>query len=307
MSSQNFSAAGAVDLSALAARSQASTPAEGGTPAGGLVFDVTEQTFEAEVLQRSMTVPVVIDFWADWCQPCKQLSPVLERLVASYGGRLVLAKIDADANQRLAAAAQVQSLPTVLGVLKGQLVPLFMGALPEADVRRYLDELLKVAEANGVTGTVEAAVDTAEADAPQEPVADPKYAAADEALGAGDLSGAIAAYEKILASEPADEIATAGLARAKLLDRTQGLDVRQVRDAAAADPADAAAQCAAADLDVYHGNVDDAFDRLVATVKRVSGDDRDRVRQHLLELFTAVGSKDPRVAKARRALASALF
>ncbi|HEX6447632.1 MAG TPA: tetratricopeptide repeat protein [Streptosporangiales bacterium] len=306
MSSQNFSAAGAVDLSALAARSQASAPAGDGTSAGGLVLDVTEQNFEAEVLQRSMTVPVVIDFWADWCQPCKQLSPVLERLIASYGGRLVLAKIDADANQRLAAAAQIQSLPTVLGVLKGQLVPLFMGALPEADVQRYLDELLKVAEANGVTGRVEAG-DGAGADAPQEPVADPKYAAADEALGNGDLPGAIAAYEKILASEPADEIATAGLARAKLLDRTQGLDVRQVRDAAAADPADAAAQCAAADLDVYHGNVDDAFNRLVATVKRVSGDDRDKVRQHLLELFTAVGTKDPRVAKARRALASALF
>lgn len=306
MSSQNFSAAGAVDLSALAARAQAPAPAEGGAPAGGLVVDVTEQTFETEVLQRSMTVPIVIDFWADWCQPCKQLSPVLERLIASYGGRLVLAKIDADANQRLAAAAQVQSLPTVLGVLKGQLVPLFMGALPEADVTRYLDELLKVAEANGVTGTVEAG-ETAEAEAPQEPVADPKYAAADAALGNGDLPGAIAAYEKILASEPVDEIATAGLARARLLDRSQRLDVERVRDAAAQDPADVAAQCDAADLDIYQGNVDDAFNRLIATVKRVSGDDRDLVRQHLLGLFAAVGAKDPRVAKARRGLASALF
>lgn len=306
MSGQSFSTAGAVDLSALAARSQAATPAGGGAPSGGLVVDVTEQTFEAEVLQRSMTVPVVIDFWADWCQPCKQLSPVLERLIASYGGRLVLAKIDADANQRIAAAAQVQSLPTVLGVLKGQLVPLFMGALPEADVKRYLDELLKVAQANGVTGTVEAGGAQA-AEAPQQPAADPKYAAADEALGNGDLPGAIAAYEKILAAEPADEIATAGLARAKLLDRTQRLDVQRVRDAAAQNPADVGAQCDAADLDIYHGNVDDAFSRLIATVKRVSGDDRDRARQHLLELFTAVGAKDPRVAKARRALASALF
>ncbi|MBO0827987.1 MAG: tetratricopeptide repeat protein [Streptosporangiales bacterium] len=306
MSSQNFSAAGAVDLSALAARAQSPAPAEAGSSAGGLVVDVTEQTFEAEVLQRSMSVPVVVDFWADWCQPCKQLSPVLERLVASYGGRLVLAKVDADANQRLAAAAQVQSLPTVLGVLKGQLVPLFMGALPEADVKRYLDELLNVAGANGVTGTVEAG-DAPEPETPQEPVADPRYAAADEALGNGDLVGAIAAYEKILASEPADEIATAGLARVKLLDRTQQLDAQRVRDAAAQDPADVAAQCDAADLDVYHGNVDDAFARLIATVKRVSGDDRDRVRQHLLDLFTAVGAKDPRVAQARRALASALF
>ncbi|MQA79093.1 MAG: tetratricopeptide repeat protein [Streptosporangiales bacterium] len=307
MSSQNFSTAGAVDLSALANRSQAPAPPAGGAPTSALVIDVSEEAFETDVLQRSMSVPVVIDFWAEWCQPCKSLSPILEQLTAEYAGRFVLAKVDIEANQQLAQAAQVQSIPMVVGVLKGQVVPLFMGGLPEDEVRRYLDELLKVAAANGVTGTVTPDDGPAEEEVAPEPAVDPRFAAADEALGRGDVDAAVAAYEKVLATEPADETATIGLARAKLLGRTKDLDVAQVRAAAAADPTDVSAQLRAADVDVYAGNVDDAFNRLVATVKKVSGDERDTVRQHLLDLFAAVGPKDPRVANARRALANALF
>lgn len=309
MSSQNFSAAGAVDLSALANRSQApSAPAGGASAPSALVIDVSEEAFETDVLQRSMSVPVVIDFWAEWCQPCKSLSPILEKLTAEYAGRFVLAKVDIEANQQLAAAAQVQSIPMVVGVLKGQVVPLFMGALPEDEVRRYLDELLKVAAANGVTGTVTPDDAPAEEEvAAPEPTVDPRFAAADEALGRGDVDAAVAAYEKVLATEPANETATIGLARAQLLGRTAELDVAQVRAAAADDPTDVTAQLRAADVDVYAGNVDDAFNRLVATVKKVSGDERDTVRQHLLDLFAVVGPKDPRVANARRALANALF
>lgn len=307
MTSQNFSAAGAVDLSALAARAQAPAAPAGGGSASSLVIDVSEQTFEAEVLETSMSVPVVVDFWADWCQPCKQLSPILEKLAAEYAGRFVLAKIDTEANQRLAQAAQVQSIPMVVGVLKGQVVPLFMGALPEDEVRRYLDELLKVAEANGVTGAVEAGEPATAEDLQDEPPADPRYAAADDALARGDLDAAVAAYQQVLANAPGDEVATAGVARAKLLRRTQDLDIKTVRTAAAEQPDDVAAQCQAADLDVYAGNVDDGFDRLIAAVKRFRGDERDAARQHLLELFDAVGTKDPRVAKARRGLANALF
>lgn len=303
MSSQNFSAAGAVDLSALAARNQ--QPAGGqGAPSGGYVIDATEQTFESDVVERSMSVPVVIDFWADWCQPCKQLSPILERLANEYAGRFVLAKIDIEANQQIAQAAQVQSIPMVIGVLGGKVVPLFMGALPEDQVRQYLDELLKLAANNGVTGTAEPAGD---GQAEAEPEVPPKYAAADEALGRGDIDGAIAAYEQALGETPGDEVATAGLARAKLLKRTSGLDVAQVRDDAANNPDDVQVQCRAADLEVSGGHVDDGFNRLIQTVKRLSDDDRNAAREHLIELFSAVGLKDPRVAKARRALASALF
>ncbi len=296
---------GAVDLSALRDR-----PAPGSAPAGGgaaapspFVLDVTEATFEADVLVQSQSVPVVIDFWAEWCGPCKQLSPVLERLASEYGGRFVLAKIDVDANQRIAQAAQVQSIPMVVGVVAGQVVPLFAGAYPEAQVRQYLDELIKVASANGVTGTAQPKAPVADAPEP-EPV-DPRWDAAADAIDAGDLSAAAQAYRSILSDSPADPDAAAALAQVELLQRVQGTDPSLVARAAA-DPADVEAACAAADAELADGLVDEAFARMVAAVASSAGADRTRARDHLLSLFDLVGD-DPRVAKARLALANALF
>jgi putative thioredoxin len=270
-----------------------------------VVIDVTEADFQARVVEQSMTVPVVIDFWADWCGPCKQLSPILERLAAADGGRWLLAKIDVDANPRLGQAFQVQSIPAVFAVLQGQPVPLFQGALPEAQVRQYLDELLRVAETNGVNGRVVVQEEPQEAGA--EPPHDPRYDEAYDAIERGDYEAAAAAYRALLDQAPADADARAGLAQVELLRRTADLDTEAVRTAAAERPDDMDAQIAAADLDLIEGQIDEAFRRLIELVRRSDGDDRNRARQHLLDMFEVVGSGDERVAKARTALANALF
>ena len=322
MQPRNMSMSGVVDLAAVKAAGEAKAKAEqaraeaarhGGpaaVPPSALVIDVDEAGFERDVLQRSAEVPVVLDFWAEWCEPCKQLGPLLERLAVEYDGRFLLAKIDVDANQMLMQQFGIQGIPAVFAVVAGQALPLFQGAVPEAQIRETLDQLIQVGEERfGLTGlAVDRDADGSEAAA--RPVAGPYDAlleAAMSALDAGDLAGAVQAYKNVLADDPAHPEAKLGLAQAELLSRVQGLDPQTVRKNAADNPSDVAAQIAAADLDLVGGHVQDAVGRLVETVRRTFGDDRDAARLRLLELFEVIGPEDPRVIAGRQALARVLF
>ena len=307
---QSFNPYGAVDLAGLAKKPAAAAGPGGGPSApatsGDVVVNVSEADFQAAVIDQSMTVPVVIDFWADWCEPCKTLSPVLERLAVQDGGRWLLAKIDVDANQQIGQAFQVQGIPAVFAVVKGQPIPLFQGALPEPQVREYLDELLKVAEANGVSGRL--VVDGAAVEkVAEEPMVDPRYDEAYDAIERGDLDAAATAYEGLLAASPSDAEAKAGLGQVDLMRRTRSLDDAAARQTAAQSPEDVQAQLDVADLDLLGGRVEDAFSRLIDLVRRVDGAERVSARTHLVGLFELVGNHDERVGKARTALANALF
>ncbi len=322
---------GAVDLSALKARTSRPGPAgepsqdgsalgvgapQGGAPAPGggaagpnpFVVEVNEENFATEVMATSMQVPVVIDFWAGWCQPCKQLGPILEALAAEYEGRFVLATVDTDANQRLSAEIGIQSLPTVMAVVGQQPVPLFTGALPAAQVREFLDELLRVAAENGISGRVAPrGGEPAPAAEPSSAEEEIPHREAYDALMRGDLAAADAAYAAALAAKPNDVEAAAGLARVALLLRVQGTDPQTALKSADAAPTDVAAQSLAADVEVASGRPELAFARLVQLVRVTGGPERETTREHLLSLFTVLGTDDPRVATARRALAGALF
>ncbi|GAA3626768.1 tetratricopeptide repeat protein [Microbacterium awajiense] len=302
---------GAVDLSSLRNRPAESAPTPGATADGAgapLVFDATDESFPT-VLELSRTVPVVVDLWAEWCGPCKQLSPALEKVVRELEGRLVLAKVDVDANPQLSQAFRAQSIPMVVALVAGQPVPLFTGAVPEQQIREVFAQLLQLAAQNGVTGTVPVGPsdDAPAEDESTEPPLPPHHAEAFAAIEAGDYPTAIAAYERAIAENPRDEDARAGLAQVRLLERVKDADLQAARDAAAAAPTDVDAQFAVADLDVAGGHVEDAFARLLDLFQALPSDERAPVRERLLELFGLIGDADPRVLAARGRLASLLF
>lgn len=297
----------AVDLSALKNRASAparsassstpSTSAQAGASGSPYVVDVTEATFQTEVLNRSLQVPVVLDLWAEWCGPCKQLGPVLEKLAAEGGGSWILARIDVDANPVIAQALRVQGIPAVKAVFQGQLISEFTGALPEHQVRQWIGAIIEA-----VGGSLPPQGQAQ----PQEEPADPRVVAAEEAAARGDYDEAARRYREILDAEPAHPLAGAALRQVQLLQRVESYDTDVVTRADAR-PDDVDAQLAAADVEVAEGEVSAGFARLLAVVRGTTGDDRERARMRLVDLFTVIGDEDPQVIKARRALASALF
>ena len=324
---RDFSLHGAIDLGARQAAAQRrQRAAEQGTAGSGqpgsqpgLIIDVTDETFNAEVVARSRTVPVVLDLWAEWCGPCKQLSPVLEKLATEANGGFVLAKVDVDANPQLSAALQVQSIPMVVAVVAGQVVDGFLGAMPEAQVKQWLAQVMQVAEQFGLRPGADSALSADGAGIPEAgglaadypgrpggPGGD-IFAEAQEAMERGDMDAAAAAFQKVLDADPGDPVATMGLAQVNLLRRVDGYDQAAARREADSRPDDADAQARVADIDLAMGRIEVSFDRLLDAVKRTSGEEKDKARKHLLSLFEIFPPKDPRVSKARTTLSNLLF
>lgn len=305
---------GAVDLSSLVSRAQApasaaAAPASGGPGgASSLIVSASDANFP-QIVELSNTVPVLVDLAAPWAEPSQELSAVLDRVVASYGGRLVLARVDVEASPQIAQAFQAQSVPTVAAIIGGRPVGLFAGVYPEDQIRDVIEQVLQLAQQNGVTGTVpvEGEVADGEAAEPVEEPLPPHHAEAYEAISTGDYDTAIAEYQTAIAQNPRDTLAVAGLAQVQLLKRLDGVTLDDVRSDAAARPDDLDAQLLVADLDVSGGHIDDAFGRLLELFPKQDQAGKDRIRARLLDLFEVVGTDDPRVAKARTRLAGLLF
>jgi putative thioredoxin len=301
---------GAVDLAAVKARADAAArAAEAPAPAPGEhVVDVTEESFQAEVLDRSFQLPVLLVFWTARSPASAPLTDLLETVTTEAGGAMVLAKVDVDSNLRIAQALQVQGVPAVFAVIGGQLVPGFEGALPEAQVREFVAAVRAAGAEAGLSGAAvrEPTDPTASEPIEPEPPADPRFDGAEQALADGDYDLARDRFQAILDVEPANAAAALALRQVALLARVEAADPAAA-ELAAGHPDDVARQLAAADLEFVADDADRALARLVDLVGRASAEDRDAVRERLLEYFDLLGPDDERVAPARRALARALF
>jgi putative thioredoxin len=298
-----FSRPGAVDLSGLQA-----APAASGGPAvsGAYTVQVDESNFQS-VLESSMNAAVLLAFYSSSRSPeSVRLADDLQALSNEFEGRFLLGRVDIDASPQIAQAVQVPSVPYVFLVAQGRPMPLLQSAAPIDDLRTAITQVLQQLATSGFAGRHQPRAGEVDTETGEE-VLDPRYAPAQDALERGDVDAAVAEYQKLVDANPADAEAAAGLAMAKVLQRTSGVDLNAARAAAAANPDDVDAQTLVADLDLLGGHVDDAFNRLIDLVRRSADADRDQARTHLIDLFGAVGNADPRVQRARRDLASALF
>jgi putative thioredoxin len=297
--------AGAVDLAALQARNEAAARAADAPAPAEAVVQVTEANFQTEVLDRSFQLPVVLALGTSRSPAGDELIAMLGTLAREASGAWLLAVVDVDANPRIVQALQVRAAPTVFAVIGGQLVPGFEGVLPEDQLREFLRAVGQAAADAGLGGGAPPAEGEAADDAAPEPD-DPRFVAAEDALETGDFDAAIAGYQAVLDAEPANARAALALGQVRLLQRIETHDPEAISKAADA-PADVDAQLAAADLELSGNRIEAALDRLLALLARSAGDDRDRVRQRLIEYFDLLGPDEPHVAPARREMARVLF
>ncbi|MFC8532164.1 tetratricopeptide repeat protein [Nocardia sp. NPDC057227] len=285
---------GAVDLSSLK-QPPAGAPGAG---SGSGDYAVGEADFENRVLRRSTQVPVVVVLYSQRSPGSVELVRLFETLVAESGGAWDLAAVEAEANMRIAQALRVQGIPTVVAIAAGQPLADFEGVQPEPQVRQWLTAVV-----DAVAGKLEGG----EPGEPEpEPEEDPRFVAAEEALERGDLAGAEAVYEAIIAAEPENDEAKGALRQLRFLGRAQGLSP-EVLATADANPSDVEAAVQAADFELFNQQPEAAFERLIRTVKVTAGDDRTAARTRLLELFELFDQGEPFVVAARRKLAAALY
>jgi putative thioredoxin len=299
-----FSRPGAVDLSGLQGAAPAASPGVAVSEAYTVQID---QSNLQSVLESSMNAAVLLVFFSASRSPeSVRLADDLQVLSNELEGRFLLGRVDVDAHPQIAQAVQVPSVPYVFLVAQGRPMPLLQDAAPIEELRTAIGQVLQQLTTSGFTGRHQPRAGEVDAETGEETI-DPRYAPAQDALERGDVDAAVSEYQKLVDANPADTEAAAGLAMARVLQRTADVDLNAARAAAAASPDDIDAQTLVADLDLLGGHVDDAFNRLIDLVRRTTEADRDKVRAHLIGLFAAVGNADPRVQRARRDLASALF
>jgi putative thioredoxin len=262
------------------------------TPLPGI--EVSVENLSSEILPLSLVRPVIVLMWSPRSTESVEMVKVLGKLEVDYKQAFALARVDIEAHPQVAQAFQTKAVPYAVAIIAEQMVPLFEQSYPEAQVRMVLDKVLTLASEQGIG---QAPVEQMEAEEIE----------AMEALEAGNYVAAEAAYKKWLSRKPSENLAKLGLAQTQLLMRTEGLELSAVIDQSALNPSDITLQLKAADVEIVNGGVEAAFARLIHAVRATSGDERTKVKDHLLNLFALVDQSDPRLVAARKELASALF
>jgi len=257
-------------------------------------IEVSVENLSSDILPLSLVRPVIVLMWSPRSAESVEMVKILGKLESDYKAAFSLARVDIEAHPQVAQAFQTKSIPYAVAIISEQMVPLFEQSYPEAQVRMVIDKVLTLASEQGIG---QAPVEQMEAEEIE----------AMEALEAGNYVAAEAAYKKWLSRKPAENLAKLGLAQTQLLMRTEGLDLNQVIDESTKNPTDIALQLKAADVEMVNGGVEAAFTRLLHAVRATAGDDRNKVKDHLLNLFALVDPSDPRLVAARKELASALF